>query len=989
MGRQLLLGLFLVGCLLIWGTVAFTEEPSGDSIPGIVIYNNTARLDSSQTLVDAGSQFICDSGTAQSFKAYYSGKLNKVELYLETNRIGTQVYVKIRRDTARGIILGVSQPCVITPMYTPQWYTFEFDNVIVEKNATYVIEVISSRLSPTFWYGSYGSGQNAYSDGQALQVWNGVEYAYPTFDYAFKTYIQNEVHIWERSLDSDIKSIKETSDGNYIVAGIKGEIYLAKLDQTGKILWEKTHADLDGSDPKVEIFQAVQGTGGNIIWQKMPGFKTDERKGMGKTYNMILGKDGNIIVCATVNFYHNITNQWDQEICILKFDQDGNHLWSKFYCASGEEDCGWQIAENSECGFIVGALTDSAEITGGGYACLVFKLNCDGNFDWQRLFNIPGAVIPEFPSAILQTPDGKYLLGLETGIAQGTVIKFDQSGTIWQYTSQSQCKGIIEDPDGYLIYGFKRNLDDDIHLIKLNLNGQYLWQKSIPHPGNEDYWGSRHYPCQKCPDGYIFGCDTIGGYYLVKLDQAYNTQWERVYGKPGSIGYFTSLYNTADGGYILTGGWGWTIKLDSMGRDVTPPDAVSLVNDGVAVDVNWTTAKTELAANWEATNDAESGLARYWYAIGTAPGGTDILDWSDNGLNCSVSRNGLSLTNGIKYYFSVKAENGIGLYSKPTSSNGVVVDSVPPLLEQIREKYLESGSMVSWVTDEPATTTIEYGLTSDYGLTVSGDLGFVTSHLVPITGLAPKTLYHYRIVSQDAVGNTAYSNDRVLIPVNTNGLLACWNFDDSSGSVVTDSSLNNYPGNIVGGALWTAGWRGSGLLLNNNITNYVNLGSGTFGLTNELTISAWVKLNGDTGAPQVVIRRGQYVYPFSIVFNRGASFYGYWTITGIIRTTVKTFYANSSARIYPNQWHHIVITYKSGDLVLYVDYRDEANKLDKIVNHDAAGDFGFGYGPSETYIGAGPGLVTADFVNGVIDEFRIYNRALEPQEIGGIYAGTE
>ncbi len=104
------------------------------------------------------------------------------------------------------------------------------------------------------------------------------------------------------------------------------------------------------------------------------------------------------------------------------------------------------------------------------------------------------------------------------------------------------------------------------------------------------------------------------------------------------------------------------------------------VNDGTGSDISTTTSLTTLSANWAASSDANSGILRYWYAIGTAPGDTNVVAWTDNALNTSVTKSGLSLTNGQTYYFSVKTVNGAGLINS-CYSNGLVVSATTGLDE--------------------------------------------------------------------------------------------------------------------------------------------------------------------------------------------------------------------------------------------------------------------------------------------------------------------
>ncbi len=112
--------------------------------------------------------------------------------------------------------------------------------------------------------------------------------------------------------------------------------------------------------------------------------------------------------------------------------------------------------------------------------------------------------------------------------------------------------------------------------------------------------------------------------------------------------------------------------------DITAPNIITTVNDGTGADITYVNSLTSLSANWSQTTDNESGIAKYWYAIGTTPGANDEVDWTDNGLNLSVTKTGLSLADGQIYYFTVKAENNIALQSTAKNSNGQKVDITSP-----------------------------------------------------------------------------------------------------------------------------------------------------------------------------------------------------------------------------------------------------------------------------------------------------------------------
>ncbi|TSJ46683.1 N-acetylmuramoyl-L-alanine amidase [Fluviicola chungangensis] len=114
--------------------------------------------------------------------------------------------------------------------------------------------------------------------------------------------------------------------------------------------------------------------------------------------------------------------------------------------------------------------------------------------------------------------------------------------------------------------------------------------------------------------------------------------------------------------------------------DWTVPATIASVFDGLSADITTTTNNSMLEANWTVSSDPHSDVANYWVAIGTAPGGTDVVSWTNNYWNTTISIGGLNLSVGTTYYVSVKAENGAGLFSAISTSDGqtVVLPTNPP-----------------------------------------------------------------------------------------------------------------------------------------------------------------------------------------------------------------------------------------------------------------------------------------------------------------------
>jgi subtilisin family serine protease len=101
--------------------------------------------------------------------------------------------------------------------------------------------------------------------------------------------------------------------------------------------------------------------------------------------------------------------------------------------------------------------------------------------------------------------------------------------------------------------------------------------------------------------------------------------------------------------------------------DYTAPSTPAVVDDGAG-----TNSTAVLHARWSA-QDPDSGIAEYQYAIGTTPGGTQVVNWTSAGTATEAFHVGLNLQDGQTYYISVKARNGAGRWSQVGASDGITV----------------------------------------------------------------------------------------------------------------------------------------------------------------------------------------------------------------------------------------------------------------------------------------------------------------------------
>jgi hypothetical protein len=69
-----------------------------------------------------------------------------------------------------------------------------------------------------------------------------------------------------------------------------------------------------------------------------------------------------------------------------------------------------------------------------------------------------------------------------------------------------------------------------------------------------------------------------------------------------------------------------------------------------------------------------------------------------------------------------------------------------------------NSAIITWTTNIPADSAVDYGKTISYGSTIT-NANLVTTHQMVLTGLSAKTRYHYRVRSKDAAGNQQSSSD--------------------------------------------------------------------------------------------------------------------------------------------------------------------------------------------------------------------------------------
>jgi Leucine-rich repeat (LRR) protein len=96
-------------------------------------------------------------------------------------------------------------------------------------------------------------------------------------------------------------------------------------------------------------------------------------------------------------------------------------------------------------------------------------------------------------------------------------------------------------------------------------------------------------------------------------------------------------------------------------------------------------------------------------------------------------------------------------------AGGEEADKTAPTISGVSASDItQTTATITWTTDEPASSQVEYGLTTSYGSTTPLDSSLLTSHSVTLNDLDENTTYHYRVKSKDASENEAVSADQTL-----------------------------------------------------------------------------------------------------------------------------------------------------------------------------------------------------------------------------------
>jgi hypothetical protein len=349
-----------------------------------------------------------------------------------------------------------------------------------------------------------------------------------------------------------------------------------------------------------------------------------------------------------------------------------------------------------------------------------------------------------------------------------------------------------------------------------------------------------------------------------------------------------------------------------------------------------TGATQTVGSNWS-TN---SGFA--WTPTVADPNYT-IRVWARNFLSTADAPDNPAAT--LETSFVITTSGG-GTNQAPTVNAGadqtITLPSSASLSGTVSDDGLPTGTLTrSWTrVSGPGTVTFS----APTGATTSASFSTSGAYVLRLT------------VSDGAL----IASDDVAITVNgppvSGGLVGAWGFNEGAGATLGDSSGNGRTGAVTG-ATWTAGKYGQALNFDGN--DMVTLGD--LDLTGPFTVMTWMQtrsLHPSACASLVMKARD---YGFEICQGRlyaGIGVGSSWTARPSI--------ALPSAAL--NSWMHVAMTFDGTTLRFYVG----AYLVRSVTGV---------HGTSDRLLRFGRWSSNSEFWNGLIDEVRIYNRALSQAEV--------
>ena len=288
---------------------------------------------------------------------------------------------------------------------------------------------------------------------------------------------------------SDFKHSKYV---DYMDGLVKGK--LAKYTSDGKLIWEKTYQD------GVSDFVHYDTKSQELICDE-----DVESKSFNSTFYAVKTLSDGYLVAGSAEFSEYQQQNQIREAILVKYDFDGNVLWSRRFKALSNTKFTNILVENDGYVVVGQSIYENLELgnhtIGGG---IIVKYDLDGNVVWNSNF---GGNKSGIFNDITKVSDGYIVVGKDSKDT-GLVVKYNFAGERqwirnYSYTDTEGFQGVVSNKDEYYVVGSKKIWEDtgdpekdnaraatntEALIVKYNSDGTQAWEKTFGGSSYERFY---------------------------------------------------------------------------------------------------------------------------------------------------------------------------------------------------------------------------------------------------------------------------------------------------------------------------------------------------------------------------------------------------------------------------------------------------------------------------------------------------------------------